>query len=89
MNHIYLFMGIAVILKLILKPVLAVVFTDLPEFTSMMREIVFIETALPSAILTAVFAKHYNCRPDLVSMTIMITLVLSIFTVSGLFFAFF
>jgi len=89
MNNIYLFVGIAVVLKLILKPVLAVMLTGFPEFTSMMQEIVFIETALPSAILTAVFAKQYNCRPDLVSMAIMVTLVLSIGTVSGLFFAFF
>jgi len=88
-NNIYLFVGIAVALKLILKPALAVLLTGFPEFTSMMREIVFIETALPSAILTAVFAKQYNCRPDLVSMAIMVTLVLSIGTVSGLFFAFF
>lgn len=89
MSHVFLFMGIAVLLKLILKPVLAVVLTNSPEFTNMMREIVFIETALPSAILTAVFAKQYNCRPDLVSMAIMITLVLSTITVSGLFLAFF
>jgi len=88
-NNIYLFIGIAVLLKLVLKPVLAVVLTDFQEFTSMMREIVFIETALPSAILTAVFAKQYNCRPYLVSMAIMVTLVLSVVTVSGLFVAFF
>ncbi|NPD48237.1 MULTISPECIES: AEC family transporter [unclassified Lentimicrobium] len=89
MSHVFLFMAIAVLLKLILKPVLAVVLTNSPEFTSMMREIVFIETALPSAILTAVFAKQYNCRPDLVSMAIMVTLVLSVISVSGLFVAFF
>jgi len=84
-KHVFLFVGIAVLLKLIVKPLLAVWLTDIPQFTEMMREIVFIETALPSAILTAVFAKHYNCRPDLVSMTIVVTLVLSVITVSGLF----
>ena len=84
-KHIVLFVGIAVLLKLILKPLLAGWLTTNPQFTEMMREIVFIETALPSAILTAVFAKQYNCRPDLVSMTIMVTLLLSVITVSGLF----
>jgi len=84
-KHIVLFVGIAVLLKLILKPLLAGWLTTSPQFTEMMREIVFIETALPSAILTAVFAKHYNCRPELVSMTIMVTLLLSVITVSVLF----
>jgi len=84
-KHIFLFVGIAVLLKLIVKPLLAIWLTNNPQFTEMMREIVFIETALPSAILTAVFAKQYNCRPDLVSMAIMVTLVLSVITVSGLF----
>ncbi len=88
-EHIYLFIAVAILLKLIIKPVLAVVFTNSPEFTSMMREIVFIETALPSAILTVVFAKQYNCRPDLVSTSIMVTLALSTLTISVLFFTYF
>lgn len=88
-NHIYLFLGIAILLKLIVKPLLAVWFTDGPHFTEMMREIVLIETALPSAILTVVFAKQYNCRPDLVSMAIMVTLVLSVASVSLIFISFF
>jgi predicted permease len=88
-NKIYLFLGIAVLLKLIIKPLLAVWLTYDPHFTDMMREIVFIETALPSAILTAVFSKQYNCRPDLVSMAIMVTLVLSVITESLLFITFF
>ena len=87
-KHIYLFLGIAVLLKLIVKPLLAVWLTNNPHFTEMMREIVLIETALPSAILTVVFAKQYNCRPDLVSMAIMVTLVLSVASVSMLFITF-
>lgn len=85
MNNIYIFLGIAILLKLITKPLLAVWLTNIPQFTEMMREIVVIETALPSAILTAVFAKQYNCQPNLVSLTIIVTLVLSTITVSGLF----
>jgi len=88
-NHIYLFLAITVLLKLIVKPLLAVWFTGGPHFTEMMREIVVIETALPSAILMVVFAKQYNCRPDLVSMAIMVTLVLSVASVSLLFISFF
>jgi len=84
-KSIYLFLGMAVLLKLIVKPLLAFWLTNDPRFTDMMREIVVIETALPSAILSVVFAKQYNCRPDLVAMAIMVTLVLSVFSVSLLF----
>ena len=87
-KHIYLFLGIAVLLKLIVKPLLAVWLTGDSHFTEMMHEIVVIETSLPSAILTVVFAKQFNCRPDLVSMAIMVTLVLSIATSSLLFISF-
>lgn len=89
MKHIFTFIIIAAVLKLGLKPLLAVWLTNNHQFTDMMREIVFIETALPSAILTAVFAKQYNCRPDLVSITIVVTLILSLLSVSLLFLAFF
>jgi len=85
-KNAYLFLVIAIVLKLILKPLLAVVFTNTPAFTDMMQEIILIETALPSAILTVVFAKQYNCRPDLVSLAIMTTLVLSLVSVSLMFY---
>ena len=84
-KSLYLFLGMAVILKLGVKPLLALWLTHHPDFTDMMREIVVIETALPSAILTAVFAKQYNCRPDLVSLAIMVTLVLCVLTLPLLF----
>ena len=85
-KNVYLFLAIAIVLKLILKPLLAVIFTNTPAFTNMMQEIILIETALPSAILTVVFAKQYNCRPDLVSLAIMTTLVLSLVSVSLMFY---
>lgn len=89
MNHLFIFLGIAIFLKLIIKPLMAYALTSGADFTDMMREIVFIETALPSAILGVVFAKQYNCRPDLVSLAIMLSLALSVVSVSLLFFAFF
>lgn len=81
----YLFLIIAIGIKLLIKPVLAYFLIQNPHFTDMMKEIVFIETAMPSALLAAVLAKHYNCRPELISMTIVSTLILSIPSVSVLF----
>jgi predicted permease len=80
-----IFISTAVIIKLIGKPLMAFTLLQNPHFTDTMKEIVFIETAMPSAMLGVVFAKHYNCKPELVSMTVMITLILSLLTVSLLF----
>jgi len=80
------FLAIAIVLKLVVKPVMGYFLLRNPEFTEQMQQIVFIETAMPSALLGAVFAKHYNCRPELVSMTVMVSLILSLITVSILFF---
>jgi len=88
-KHIFLFIALAILLKLVIKPLLAIWLTDISNITEMMREIILIETALPSAILTVVFAKQYKCRPDLVSMAIMVTLVVSIASVSLLFMSLF
>lgn len=88
-RNILVFLLIAISLKLFLKPVMTFWITGGDQFTEMMREVVVIETALPSAILTAVFARQYDCRPDLVSAAIVITLIFSIFSTSLLSFLFF
>jgi predicted permease len=79
------FLVIAVALKLAIKPLMAYCLLRHPVFTEQMQQIVFIETAMPSALLGAVFAKHYNCKPELVSMAVMVTLILSVLSVSALF----
>ncbi len=84
-EKVFGFLAIVVLLKLILKPIMAYLLTNNGVFTDMMNEIVLIETALPSAILVSVFAKQYNCRPDLVSLSIMITLLISLASISLLF----
>jgi predicted permease len=89
LSNMVLFVALALSLKLLVKPAFAYWLTNNGFFTDMMREIVFIETALPTAILTAVFAKQYNCKPDLVSTTIMVGLVISLATMSLSFLIFF
>ncbi|MCF8365874.1 MAG: AEC family transporter, partial [Bacteroidales bacterium] len=80
-----LFLALAVVLKLLLKPVLTFLMIENTQFTEMMKEIIIIETAMPSAILGAVFAKQYNCNPELVSTTVVVTLIVCVFTVPALF----
>lgn len=85
LRNYYLFILIAILIKLILKPSTAFLMVSNPEFTDMMREIILIETAMPSAVLAAVFARTYNCKPELVSTTVVTTLLISTITVSAMF----
>jgi predicted permease len=80
-----IFLGIAGVIKLIIKPLIAYTLLQHPQFTDPMKEIVFIETAMPSAMLGVVFAKHYDCMPELASMSVVTTLILSLLTVSLMF----
>jgi len=84
-SRYFLFLSLAVLLKLILKPLLTYLTVDHFQFTEMMKQIIIIETAMPSAILGAVFAKQYNCNPELVSSTVVVTLLACVFTVPLLF----
>jgi predicted permease len=81
----FLFLTLAVILKLLVKPLITYLAVDHIRFTEMMEEIIIIETAMPSAILGAVFAKQYNCNPELVSATVVVTLIVCLFTATVLF----
>jgi len=81
----YLFLSLAITLKLIVKPVLTYLVVDPFLFTVMMKEIIIIETAMPSAILGAIFAKQYNCNPELVSAAVVVTLIACLLTVPLLF----
>jgi predicted permease len=81
----FLFILIALALKLVLKPVLAYWFSTGPNFTTMMQEVIVIETAMPSAILAAIFANHYKCKSDLVSSTVVISLIISVITITSIF----
>lgn len=86
---IILFVIIAVVIKLLLQPTITHYGTQIFNIDTLNSEIVLIESAMPSATVTAIFARQYNCKPELVSTTIFITLVLSLLSVSGMFAMFF
>lgn len=84
-SRLYAFLTTAIILKLIIQPISAQFIGSILNIDAMAQQIALIETAMPSAILAAIFAKHYNCRPELVSTTIVVTLIFSLISVTVLF----
>ena len=69
------------IVKLIVQPLVAGMTADFLHFTDNYRKILVIEASMPSAALSAVFAKRYNCDAELASILVFATFISSIFTI--------
>jgi malate permease and related proteins len=81
----YGFLLVVILLKLIFQPLSAHFLSSVFDLNEIANQVVLIETSMPSAILVAIFAKQYNCRPELVSTTIIVTLILSLISVTSFF----
>jgi predicted permease len=75
----------AVLIKLILKPLMVWVPTLAMDLQDWQMQVLVLEAAMPSALLTVVFAKTYGCDAKLASKLIFATLVASSITVITMF----
>lgn len=75
----------AVLIKLILKPLMVWVPTLAMDLQDWQMQVLVLEAAMPSALLTVVFAKTYGCDAKLASKLIFSTLVASGITIITMF----
>jgi len=75
----------AVLIKLILKPLMVWVPTLAMDLQDWQMQVLILEAAMPSALLTVVFAKTYGCDAKLASKLIFATLVASSITIIAMF----
>jgi predicted permease len=71
--------------KLLFQPFIASVQTDLLSMNEMWKQIIVIETSMPSATLAAVFAEKYGCDAELTSILVFATFISSLFTMITVF----
>jgi len=71
---------LVVVIKLIIQPILSYSQSILFNFPELWHEIVVLEAAMPSAAMSAVFAKRYGCDAELTSILIFATFISSCFT---------
>ncbi len=71
---------LACLLKLVAQPVLVSWFSDLFSFQHLWREILTMEASMPTAAMTAVFARRYGCDAELTSILVFATFISSVFT---------
>lgn len=75
----------AILIKLILKPLMVWVPTLAMDLQVWQMQVLVLEAAMPSALLTVVFAKTYGCDAQLASRLIFATLVASSITIITMF----
>lgn len=75
----------AVIIKLILKPLMVWIPTLAMNLQDWQIQVMILEAAMPSALLTVVFSKTYGCDAKLASKLIFATLVVSGITIITMF----
>lgn len=71
---------VAVVIKLIIQPLLTQAQANIFQFPELWQQIVVLEAAMPTAAMTAVFAKKYGCDAELTSILIFATFISSIIT---------
>ena len=72
---------LACLIKLIIQPLLAYGQAQILDFPLLWHQIVVLEAAMPTAALTAVFAKRYGCDAELTTILVFTTFISSILTV--------
>jgi len=71
---------IVVLLKLIVQPLLSHFQAGILNFPQLWHDIVVLEASMPTAALTAVFAKRYKCDSELTTILVFATFISSVFT---------
>lgn len=71
---------LVVVIKLIIQPLLSHFQAEMLDFSQIEHQIVVLEAAMPTAALTAVFAKRYGCDAELTSILVFATFITSIIT---------
>lgn len=80
LRNVWWVVAIAVVIKLILQPLLSYGQAMVFHFPPLWHQIVVLEAAMPTAAMTAVFAKQYGCDAELTSILIFATFISSCIT---------
>jgi len=80
LRKVWWVVALVVVIKLIIQPVLSWSQSLLYGFPELWHQIVVLEAAMPTAAMTAVFAKRYGCDAELTSILIFATFISSCIT---------
>ncbi|MFC4386794.1 AEC family transporter [Gracilibacillus marinus] len=74
---------ISAILRLIGSPIIAYFLIQLFQLDGILAKALFIASAMPTSVNSAVIAEEYNSYPDLAAQTVLFSTIVSMFTVTA------
>lgn len=80
LRKVWWVVALVIVIKLIIQPVLSYSQSIYFDFPDLWHQIVVLEAAMPTAAMTAVFAKRYGCDAELTSILIFATFISSCIT---------
>lgn len=76
--------SVGIVIRLIISPLIAWIITLFLPFDPLLKKVLIVSAAMPSAATTTMLALQFNAEPKLVSSITLLTTILSIFTLSFL-----
>ncbi len=75
---------LSIVFRLVLSPFLAILITSFMGVHGLLRSVLILESSMPTAINSTLIAIEFDARPGYVSTTVLISTILSIFSLTGL-----
>lgn len=85
-NPRWSFIALGLVLRLLVSPVIAWLFTLVVPVEPLLAKVMIIEAAMPSATIATMYALQFDSEPDLVCAINLISTVASVFTLTALLF---
>ncbi|MFJ7934505.1 AEC family transporter [Sporosarcina sp. NPDC096371] len=77
----YRYVSAVVVVRMVLSPLIAAGFLYFMPINDLLKAVIIVQSAMPSAANTTMFALQFGTEPDLVSFTTFITTLISIVTI--------
>lgn len=78
---VYRYVSAVVFIRMFLSPVIAVIILSFLPVNDLLKSVIIVQSAMPAAANTTMFALQFGTEPDLVSFTTFITTIISIATI--------
>ncbi len=77
----YRFVSWVTFIRMVISPIIAIFIVSFLPISTLLKDVLIIQAAMPAAANTTMFAIQFGTEPDLVSFTTLITTLLSIITI--------
>jgi len=78
---IYKYVSAVVIIRMLASPIIAIILLYFMPINDLLKSVIIIQSAMPAAANTTMFAIQFGTEPDLVSFTTLVTTIISIATI--------